>query len=71
MEYGRGQFFNFSPIAVEGASYNRGIAGVATWSSAADFYQFTNTTVFRDGIEKYRNPALAELEIINTHYLPN
>lgn len=68
LEYGRGGLLDLKPVDYAGDNYDRMIAGVATWPSAADFYRFTNTDVFRDGVEKFRNPALAEQEIINTYY---
>lgn len=69
MQYGRGTLLELGPVSYEGDNYNRLIAGVATWPSAAHFFQFTNTSVFREGVEEFRNPALAEQEIINTYYI--
>lgn len=69
MEYGRGTLLELKPVNYAGDNYDRMIAGVATWPSATHFYQFTNTTVFREGVREFRDPALTEQEIINTYFV--
>ena len=69
LEYGRADAMLMQPVENERNGYFRPIAGLATWPSAAHFEQFTETTVFRENIEAYRNPAFAELELINTYFV--
>ena len=69
LEYGREDILNLKLVDYKGDNYNRLIFGVAKWPSAEDFYQFTNTTVFREGVVKYRDPAFANLELINTQFI--
>ena len=69
LEYGRADAMLMQPVESERNGYFRPIAGLATWPSAAHFEQFTETTVFRENIEAYRNPAFAELELINTYFV--
>lgn len=66
MGYGRATELSLQPVAFDGDNYDRPIAGLASWPSAAHFYRFTNTTVFRDNVRDLRDPALAQMEIINT-----
>ncbi len=69
LQYGRADALQLMPVEHEKNTYFRQIAGLATWPTAAHFEQFTNTDVFRENIEKYRNPAFAKLELINTYFV--
>ena len=69
LDYGREDLLNLKLVDHAGDNYDRQIFGVAKWPSAADFYQFTNTTIFREGVVSYRDPAFANLELINTQFL--
>ena len=69
LEYGRQDQLIMQPVEFESNSYSRLIAGMATWPTAAHFEQFTNTTVFRENVKEYRDPAFANLELINTYFV--
>jgi len=69
LQYGRGSLLDMAPVDYDGDNYDRAFAGVATWPSAAQFYQFTNTTLFRDGTREFVAGALSDQEIIATFYV--
>ena len=69
LEYGRADALVMQPVEHADNSYFRPIAGLATWPSAAAFEQFTTTTVFLENVEAYRDPAFADLDLINTYFV--
>lgn len=68
-QYGRAALLQLSPADLAPTEFSQRSAGLVIWPDAASFHQFTHTDIFKDAARDFRDPASADLMLINTYYM--
>ncbi|ACE86171.1 DUF1330 domain-containing protein [Cellvibrio japonicus] len=67
--YGRELLIDLKPLNHPQSNHKRDLAGLSIWPSPSHFYKFITEDLVAEAFKVYRDPAVRDIEIINTQFV--